>query len=212
MNIVVQRAIEKAARPVFTRTEAEFWSGRDGPALNALLKRAVKAGDIIRYRRGLYGLAPRFARQRIHPFALAQYIHGPSYISVESALSHHGWIPEAVYSISSVTMTRSKKYETSAGLFLFNHIPQSILFAGVSSEKLPDGGSCFMARPLKAIADYVYMHRHTWHTVRPLVESLRIEEDQLSTLSADDFDELDHIYSRPNVLAFLRGLRKELSL
>jgi hypothetical protein len=37
------------------------------------------------------------------PLELAQLVHGPGYVSLETALSHHGWIPEGVYAITNVS-------------------------------------------------------------------------------------------------------------
>ena len=36
------------------------------------------------------------------------------------------------------------------------------------------GGNFFVASPVKALADYVYVHQCDWASVHPLIESLRI--------------------------------------
>lgn len=212
MQTITQLAIEKARRTVFTRQDAAFWSGSEGAALDGLLKRAVRAGEIVRYRRGLYGLAPRYSREKIHPFALAQYLHGPSYISLECALAHHGWIPEAVYTITCVTQARSRSFNTPLGLFSFTRVPQNLLFAGVLQESVPVGDSFFVATPLKALADYVFVHRPDWDSLESACESLRIEESELDTLQAEWFDELEGVYRERFVVAFLEKIRKEANL
>lgn len=211
MNKVVQKAIMMARRPVFGRAEAALWSGREGAALDALLKRAVKNQDIIRYRRGLYGLSPRYLHEPLQPFALAQYLDGPSYISLESALSYYGWIPEAVYTVTSVSMNRSKSFDTPAGLFSFTGISQRTFFAGVNVGQTTSGGQFMVASPLKALADYCYVHRLKWQSVSFLLDSLRLEEEELKTLHVRDFDALNGVYPQRRVIEFLAGLRKELS-
>lgn len=55
------------------------------------VSRIMAAGELIPLRRGLY-LQDRTA----NPLALAPAIHGPSYVSFESALAWHGLIPERV--------------------------------------------------------------------------------------------------------------------
>ena len=45
-----------------------------------------------------------------------------------------------------------------------------------------------------------------------LAESLRVEEEELGTLKAGDFEELDGIYKSRRARVFLEGLRKELGL
>ena len=72
-----------------------------------LINRAIEAGELIRVKRGIYVLADRLRDHPLHPFSLAQRLLPGSYISGETALSFHGWIPEVVRSILSV-MARDK--------------------------------------------------------------------------------------------------------
>src|SRR4030066_249642 len=62
-----------------------------------LVNRALQAGELHRVKRGLYVLDDKYRDYPVHPFALAQVFEAGSYISLETALAHHGWIPEAVY-------------------------------------------------------------------------------------------------------------------
>ena len=54
-----------------------------------LVNRAIKAGELLRLRRGSYLLAEPFRDYPIHPFALAQAFVPGSYMSYETALAHH---------------------------------------------------------------------------------------------------------------------------
>ncbi|MCC5790745.1 MAG: hypothetical protein JJT75_14030 [Opitutales bacterium] len=204
---MTELAIENARRVVFTRQEAAFWANTGGGALNGLLKRAVQTGEIVRYRRGLYGLSPKFARHQVHPFALAQYLYGPSYISLECALAHHGWIPEAVYSITCAALKRSRSFSTPLGLFSFARIPQNVFFAGVRQETTSDGCVFLVATPLKALVDYVYVHRPFWSSLKSVRESLRIEDHEWQTLEASQVDELEGVYREGVVVEFLENVR-----
>ena len=71
-------------------------------------------------------------------------------------------------------------------------------------------GSFYMAKPLKALADYVAVRGKDWISSEPLVESLRIDEDNLDSLATEDFNELDGVYKSARARKFLAGLRKEL--
>jgi predicted transcriptional regulator of viral defense system len=212
MQTVTELALQKAERGVFTRNQAAFWVGNSGASLDALLKRAVVAEEVWRIRRGLFCLANRYTKQKVHPFELAQRIHGPSYISLESALSHHGWTPEAVHTVTSVSLERSRAFDTPLGPFSFTRVPQTQFFAGVSRIAEQDGASFFLATPLKALADLVYVRRCDWTAAAPLVESLRIDEVELAGLTAESFDELATVYGNGRVFRFLSGLRKDLKL
>jgi len=212
MKTITEIAIEKAEGGVFAREQAALWVGNRGARLNALLKRAVASGEVWRVRRGLYCLSDRYARGKINPLGLAQRIHGPSYVSLETALSHHGWIPEAVHAVTSVVLGRSRTFDTPVGLFSFTRVPQGQFLAGVRRTSSEKGDAFFLATPLKALADYVYAHRCDWHSAAPVVGSLRVEHESLAELTRELFDEVMPAYRPGRVSRFLAGLRKDLEL
>jgi predicted transcriptional regulator of viral defense system len=210
MQTLTEIALQRAERGIFTRLEAACWVDNEGARLDALLKRCVSAKEIVRICRGLFCLSTQYTRRQIHPFELSQRIYGPSYISLESALSYHGWIPEAVYSVTGVSLKRSRDVETPLGFFSYTRIPQNILFAGVRRQKLADGGTFLVAEPLKALADYVYTHSCEWSGIAPAVESLRIEESELNNLTTESFEQLKGVYRSARVHRFLTQIKKEM--
>jgi hypothetical protein len=130
---------------------------------------------------------------------------------METALSVHGWIPEAVHSVVSVSLGRAKTFDTPVGYFDYVQISQTPLFAAV--ERIVGESSslsCLVAKPLKAITDYVVSHGKDWEGSEPLEESLRIDSDNITALTSADFDELDGVYRSRRARRFLSGLRKEL--
>ncbi|MEX1113866.1 MAG: type IV toxin-antitoxin system AbiEi family antitoxin domain-containing protein [Akkermansiaceae bacterium] len=213
MQRITETALERALWGFFTRAEAGVWLDVSTAALDALLKRAVQAGEILRIRRGLFCLDRRFTAAPPNPLALAQLAYGPSYLSAETALGWHGWIPEAVQAIVSTGLGRSREFASPFGTYVFQRVPQKSLMAGV--QRIAEGPphvSFLMARPLKALADYVYTHHCDWHSAGPLRGSMRIEDDSLAGLSAADFDELKDQYRSGRVRRFLAGLRRDLKL
>jgi len=212
MQTITEQALERANRGLFTRYQVACWMNNSGARLDALLKRAVAKDEIWRICRGLYCLSNRYMHQPVNPLELAQRIHGPSYISLETALSFHGWIPEAVHAITSVSLERSRTFDTPFGLFSYTRIPQLSLFSGVTRQTEEAGGSFFMATPLKALADYVYTHQCDWTTAVPVVESLRVDETALAELTTEMFDDVLPAYKPGRVRRFLIGFRKALKL
>ena len=212
MQTLTEVALERARRGVFTREQAAHWIGSPGARLDGLLKRALASGEVRRVHRGLYCLDDRYVRGGVDPLELAQRILGPSYISLETALSHLGWIPEAVHAITSVTLGRTRSFDTPIALFSFTRVPQRRFLAGVRRTSTGGGGAFFTATPLKALADYVYVQRLDWRSARPVVESLRVEGESLSELTADLFDEVMPAYRPGRVHRFLVGLRRDLRL
>lgn len=202
--------MDKAPRGVFTRPEVACWVGGTPSRQFSLLKRAVAAEEIVRIHRGLYCLGAKFLRQKLDPLVLAQRIYGPSYISLETALSYHGWIPEAVYSITSTSLDRSREFDTPLGRFSFTRVPQETFYAEVTRIEKEDSSSFLLASPLKALTDYVYVHKCGSHSARPVVDSLRIDEGSLAGVEAKAFDRLLAGYRSQRVRRFLKGLRKDL--
>jgi hypothetical protein len=212
MQTLTEVALGRAVRGVFTRQESACWISASGARLNALLKRAVGSGELLRIVRGLYCLDTRFLRTRINPLELAQRIQGPSYISLESALSYHGWIPEGVYTVTSTSLERSRTFDTPLGVFSYTRVPQSCFYSGVNRIVTEDGGSFLMAEPLKALADYVYAHHCPWDSATPVRESLRVEEPSLAELDASSFEPLLKHYRSRHMQRFLLGFKKDLGL
>jgi hypothetical protein len=146
---------------------------------------------------------------------IAAMLHAPSHISLESALAHHGLIPEAVRQVSSVTIMRSRTFTTPEGVFSFQRVPARVPRAGVESVKLGAHAWAFVATPLRAIADLVYLNRNvSWSNDGPayLFESLRIEEDDLKAISAAALPDICESIANRRVAAYLQHLAKEVPL
>jgi predicted transcriptional regulator of viral defense system len=210
MNRLVKAILQQVPAPVFTPLEISHLVSGSANTRYALVKRAIADGDILHIKRGLYTLSPLYRKHELNPLCVSQMIVTLSYISLETALSLHGWIPEAVRSITAVTSRFSTEFDTPVGHFTYDRVPQKTLFAGVERIQDTRYSVWFRATPLKALADYVYLHGHTWTSSHPLVESLRIEEESLREITEEDFLGLEGNYSNQRVTRFLEGLRKEL--
>jgi hypothetical protein len=173
------------------------------------MSRAIASGEIIRVRRGFYALNKTFRRESINERIVANQFVPESYISFETALWDAGWIPEFVYEIASVSLKRSIEIRTPFAVFSYTRIPQNNIRAGTYTVSY-GYGTALEAKPLKALADYVYANNYDWNSVRPLRQSLRIDDDNLISLTAGEFDELQGNYEVDRVKRFLEGIRKEL--
>jgi predicted transcriptional regulator of viral defense system len=132
-------------------------AGRASSALVRLqLARWVKSGRIIRLRRGLYVLAPPYRKVEPHPFVVANSLRKNSYVSLQSALAHHGLIPEYVPMVTSVTTARPEQLRTELGAYTFKHIRREFFF-GYRSVELSLNQRAFLATPEKALLDLVYL-------------------------------------------------------
>jgi hypothetical protein len=210
MNRLTRSILEQNLPPVFTR-EAVKSLEPDDNVRYCQMRRAIASGDIIRIRRGYYTLNKIYGRGLPNSNVLAQKFVPESYISLESALRDAGWIPEAVYVITSVAANTQKIIDTPFRRFYYEIIPQRDIYTGIIKHSYYDD-YYREAKPLKALADYIYERSLDWTTLEPLVESLRIEIDDLETLTGEEFDELEGNYESTPVERFLSGIRKELQV
>ena len=200
----------KASKPIFTQADVSVSIDGTDFSRHGLIKRAIASGEILNIRRGLYCLAPDYQKKPISVYSLAQYVYGPSYVSMESALSYHGWIPEAVYACTCASYHNAREFDTPLGIFSYKRVPQKQFYAGV--ERLSDrhGNIFFMATPAKALADYVYVHYLNWTDIDAAVASLRIEPEELAAVTSQELENLTDNYSNGRVEKFLTGWREAL--
>ena len=211
MKKLTEKAFEFSKTGLFTYVDVLVWLNGSRDSVNGIVKRAIMSGEILHMRRGLYCLAGKYNRHVLDRNSFANLIYGPSYISMETALSIHGWIPEAVHSVISVSQGRTRTLETPLGVFDYVQVKQRPLYSGVERMETGDKElTFFVAKPLKALADYVASRRLDWTGVEPLEESLRIEAESLDELKSADFDGLNGVYKSLRARRFLNGLRKEL--
>jgi len=141
--------------PVFT--SSLLMSGGVSPADNQRqLSRWVRAGRIIKLRKGIYLLAPPYRKVEPHPFLLANAMKAASYVSLQSALAHYGMIPEYTPVTTSITTGRPENIGTASGTFYFSHIKKS-WFSGYQLVEVMPGQSAFLANPEKCLLDLVYL-------------------------------------------------------
>jgi predicted transcriptional regulator of viral defense system len=195
----------RAPTGVFTLADVAVSVDGSDFSRHGLIKRAMSAGEILKIRRGLYCLAPEFQKKPISVYGLAQRIYGPSYISMETALSYHGWIPEKVYACTCASFGNSKDFETPLGVFSYKRVPQHTFFHGVERCGDENGNVIFMASPAKALVDYLYIHQLNWSRIDEPTGSLRIDEDELACITTEELEALLNNYSNGRIKRFLFG-------
>lgn len=148
------------------------------------LTRWIKKGLLTRLRQDWYAFPellqrPDFARY------IAGRIYRPSYISLHSALSIYGMIPEAVTSITSVTTLKTMHFENAFGQYSYQNIKPGIFF-GYKPIMLPTNTATFnppqqawlLALPEKALLDLLYLY--PFYDSENELEQLRIDEDYMT--------------------------------
>jgi len=178
-----------------------------------LVNRAMKAGELLRLTRGSYLLADRFRDYPSHPFALAQAFVPGSYVSFETALAHHGWIPEAVYTTASVVPGRKSLDYTHPVFGRFSFHPLAIqtgYFLELVERVQITQQALLVAEPLRALMDLVCLRKVEWQGMEWLIEGMRIDDEILRTVTRADIRILELVYKQKRVKTFLTSLAREL--
>lgn len=148
----------------------DFLKGYSQPSFKA--HAMVKEGKLIRLKRGLFCVNPKYSQKSINHGVVANILYeGPSYVSIETALSYYGLIPERTMGMTSVVTGRSKTFTTPIGWFSYKTIPEDLFPIGVRSV---DG--YLMASPEKALCDYLYT-RKDLRIYSPKTLASYLEED-----------------------------------
>lgn len=139
MTVFSVRDIEKSADKVFHRRRLNEWQEKD--YIKKLVKGYYIFSDLKADDYALYEIANR--------------IYSPSYISLETALSYHGLIPESVYLITSVSTRKTNSFKTPLAIFGYRKIKSSLFFGYIIEGH--NNRVFKMASPEKAILDLFYL-------------------------------------------------------
>lgn len=147
----------------------------------------LKSAAITRVKKGLYVFGPDYSRGPFSRELLANLVYGPSYISLEYALSYYGLIPERVETVTSVTCGKNRVFSTPVGRFTYWAIPLNAYRVGIDIIQLSERRSFLMATREKALADKICRDRGSdiqkvEEFEAYLLEHLRIDPEELFKL------------------------------
>lgn len=212
MNLIERLTDAGMANKVFTNADVKRVLNGTPASRYAFINKALKKNQIIQLKRGIYVMSQKYARENFSQFNIASQMIPHSYVSLESALSFHGWTPEGVPVISSVIhQGRSKTFDTPLGEYQYRFIPvnQYEFLTGVLRKTMNEQ-PFLIASPLRALMDLVYEKKLDWQGIDFLLESLRIEIDSLFSLKQDDFKKIKSVYRSKRVLAFINQLEDSI--
>lgn len=160
--------------PYFETKELRLILGSDFTATTLVnLKNWMNKGYLTMIRRGLYALTEM--KNKTDAMTFATKIYAPSYISMETALSFYGIIPEAVFTETSVTTKKTKTFKTPVGNFSYQKIKKEA-FGGFETRKQA-GTSFNLALPEKALIDFLYLNRNILNGSHEQFLGYRFNED-----------------------------------
>ncbi len=146
------------------------------------IKKLLRKGDIIRIKKGIYIFGEKYRESPFSREILANIIYGPSYISMEYALSYYGLIPERTKNITSISLKYSKIFHTPVGTFIYKTIPPYAYPYGITQIKIDKYRFALIADKEKALLDKIYLDRRNYFRSLKTIENylfydLRIAEE-----------------------------------
>ncbi|MEA2116730.1 MAG: hypothetical protein U9P36_15310 [Thermodesulfobacteriota bacterium] len=216
MQTITRLIVEQGLADRFIRT-SQLVRLVDGTANRryGLVNRAIKTGELIQIQRGLYMLSKQYRIHPSHPFALAQAIVPGSYISFETALAYHGWIPEKVFSTASVLPGRQSYHYENEELGAYSFYPLAVhrnYFLELVNRYRIDEQTMLVAEPCRALLDLICLRKIEWKGLAWLLEGLRIDSNALDSIRRKDLKILQQVYKHKRMKAFLSTFLRELGL
>jgi len=146
----VHARLLKMGVPVFRTSDTAALLGIGSAHASKLLARLAASGHLTRLGRGRWGF-----EGRIDPFALPEYLTAPypSYVSLQSALHHHGMISQIPSVLFAVSIARTRTYATALGTVSVHHIDPSFFFG----YRAAGNGPGKIATSEKALIDFLYL-------------------------------------------------------
>jgi hypothetical protein len=157
---------------------------------NDKISELIANQELIPIKRGLYVLNTKRTGRPLSLPLIANILYGPSYVSLDFALSYYGLIPEAVYEITSVTTGRTKTYDTPVGRFSYEHASLKSYPLGIASVANESGHFFLMATPEKALCDKLMQTsnlriNNVTTMLNYLEQDLRLDHDEFAKLDPE---------------------------
>ncbi len=144
------RRLRDAGVGVLGTSDAAALLSVPGSHASRILERLCEAGQVVRLKRGVWAFP-----DRIEPLQLPEHLAAPlpCYVSLQSALFHHGMlsqIPDVVY---AVTTGRTRRWNTPLGTASMHQVHPTFFFG----FETVDANGVRMATPEKALLDCLYL-------------------------------------------------------
>jgi len=202
--------------PVDYSTIASSLSGIKSP--KDKISKMVKAGNLIRLRKGLFIVSTEITDSIVSKELIANHLRGPSYVSMESALSYYHVIPERVYHTYSATIKRKRKYSIVFGNFNYITVPEEYYSIGLRQENNKKGFCFLIASPEKALCDLIITRSGIRFQSKKavsnyLIEDLRIDLDLVRNWDLSIIEKcVQHGYKRRELQLIFKFIENECSI
>jgi predicted transcriptional regulator of viral defense system len=141
--------LRELGAPTFTTNDAAALLRIEGSHATKVLCRLAETGHVVRLARGRWALGDELDR-----FALPEALTAPtpSYVSLFSALHHHGLIEQIPAAVYAVTLAPSRDVRTPLGTVSLHRVAPSFFFGFEQRGTGPK-----IAVPEKGLVDFLYL-------------------------------------------------------
>lgn len=179
---------------------------------NQKIRLLVRDKQIFRLKKGLYVCNPEVTGKILSTELIANHLCAPSYVSMSSALRYYGLIPEAVYTMQSMTLKHARSFDTPLGRFEYRYISKEAFSVGLTSIQ-KEGFAFVMATPEKALCDLIANSakvnlRYVKDVEIYLEEDIRMEMEDFRQLDPKIFEEYAAIGKKADSIRTLLKLLK----
>ena len=168
----------------------------------------VKRGLVIVLKRGVYTLNAADRVAGLSPYFLANNLYSPSYISLESAMTYHGFILEKVHLVTSITTKKTQEFHNKIGDFKYHHIKPSFFdyFVTVRDEF---GNDFYLATPEKTLLDFIYIRMLKLPKINDDVFAVSYRLQNLEKLEVKKLKTIAAFYASEKINYLVKLLIKE---
>ena len=185
------KTLEKNKYYIFSCKDIlSFYPKENKNTVKTTVYRWRKKGWIYPLKRGLYELA--YPEDFIVPdMYAANKLYEPSYVSLETTLSHYSIIPEVSMGVTSVTTKPTRRFKNKHGLFIYRTVRPDI-FTGYYVEK-HGTFDIFIAEAEKALVDYLYFK--TYRRKKVSLKDERLDNEMILKLDRKKINKYAKLYN-----------------
>jgi len=211
MNKLVEKLREDNFPVLFGKAELYSLNFNKNETLT-MFNEAIKNEWINNIYEDIYILGVKCQKVVVDEGAIAQKIVPDSYVSLHHVLSVESWIPEGVYTTTSVTIGQERLIKTNGyGKYSYDKLYDKVNMAGIYTVE-DESGKYKAARPLRALCDLIRLYNENWNSIEEIHDTLRIGYSKFNNLTASDFDELQGTFNIENVEYMLQEIRRDLNI
>ena len=164
----------------------------------------IRKGEIIQMKKGVYIWGDIYRRRPVSVEILSNIIYGPSYISLDYALSYYDLIPEHVYTFTALCLGRDRAFSNQFRNFIYKQASPTSYYIGIDNITLSDNSRFQIATREKALADKVHFSKGVKIDSQRdmgyyLFDSLRIDPEDIQAFDLQSLQRIAFLYRSKKV-------------